>query len=300
MVQPRPDLTVSIISADNSTLLLPCLHSIYANTHKTTVELFVVDNASTDGTGQAAAETFPDISVIHNSTRQGFSTNNNLVLQQGTGRYLMLLNDDTLLRNDALDQMVAFMDQNPQAGAAGAFLFNPDNSFQAAFARFPRPITEGLLPTAIWSYKFQRQMTVPFAVDTVCGAAMIVRREAVEQVGLLDTDFDPIYSEEVEWCYRIKQAGWKIYTIPQAQIVHYGSQTMNRVVPRKYELLLSKKALFFRKHSSKLGSSLFKIALSISTTIKLLFWSGLGLVRYPGSSEKRHLHWYLLKRIPKL
>ena len=142
----QPDLTISIISADNLDLLLPCLRSVFENTHHVTLEVYVVDNASTDDSAAAVEAAFPQVQVFRNEVRQGFSTNNNMVLRQGEGRYLMLLNDDTEVIDSALDHMVKFMDAHPRAGAAGSFLLNPDGSFQPAFARFPHPIVEALWP----------------------------------------------------------------------------------------------------------------------------------------------------------
>ncbi|MBN1138228.1 MAG: glycosyltransferase family 2 protein, partial [Anaerolineae bacterium] len=234
----QPDLTISVVSADNRNLLLPCLQSIYETTHNSNLEIWVVDNASTDGTAAAVRAAFPEVRLIHNEARQGFSTNNNLVLGQGLGRYLILLNDDTLMKDGALDRMIEFMDNHSEAGAVSCAQTNPDGSWQHAFAYFPNPFIEGLWPAANWSHLLMRGREEPFEVDWVCGAAMLVRREVIGQVGVLDTAFDPIYSEEVDWCYRIKQAGWKIFVLPDAQIIHYGGQTMNRAMPRKYELLL--------------------------------------------------------------
>jgi GT2 family glycosyltransferase len=294
-----PDLTVSVISADNLELLLPCLHSIFESTHRVSLEVYLVDNASTDGTAAAVQAAFPQVHILRNEARLGFSTNNNLVLRRGHGRYLMLLNDDTLVLDGALDRLVEFLDGHPQAGAAGSFLLNPDGSFQPAFARFPHPILEGLWPIASWSHHFFRKRDRPFEVDSVCGAAMVVRRETAGEVGILDTAFDPIYSEEVDWCYRIKQAGWKIYTLPDARVIHYGSQTMNRIVPRKYELLLSHKALFFQKHAGSRAATLYRITLGLATALKVGWWTLLTLL--PGDKqrrkEKRDLHRFLLRRI---
>jgi GT2 family glycosyltransferase len=294
-----PDVTISIISADNRDLLLPCLNSLFENTDSATLEVYLVDNASQDSTAEAVAAAFPHVQVIVNETRLGFSSNNNLALSRGCGRYLMLLNDDTLIQPGAIDRLVHFMDAHTEAGAVGSFLLNPDGSFQPAFARFPSPIIEGLLPTGVWSHYLVQDRAEPFVVDSVCGAAMLVRREVVEQIGLLDTAFDPIYSEEVDWCYRIKQAGWKIYAIPDSQIIHYGSQTMNRVVPRKYELLLAHRLYYFRKHRGRPAAELYRAGLACSTSLKLLWWWTLGRLQ-KNHREKSSLHWFLLKRIPNL
>lgn len=295
----RPDLTISIISADNLELLLPCLRSVFATTQRITLEVFVVDNASGDGTAEAIAAEFPQVKIIRNAQRLGFSTNNNLVLRQGQGRYLMLLNDDTLVLNGALDGMVAFMDAHPEAGVVGSYLLNPDLSFQVAFASFPHPVVEAIRPATNWMFRKAQQQQQPLEVDSVCGGAMLVRRQIVEQVGMLDTAFDPIYSEEVDWCYRIKQAGWRIYSLPQSKIIHYGSVTMNRAVPHKYELLLSHKILYFRKNRGNFAASIYRFMLGVVTTGKTAWWAARSLFnrRYV---KHRNLHWYLLKEIPRL
>jgi GT2 family glycosyltransferase len=298
----QPDLTVSIISADNLDLLLPCLRSVFEDTHQVALEVYVVDNASTDGSAAAVEAAYPQVKVIRNEARRGFSTNNNVVLRQGRGRHLMLLNDDTVVLDGALDRLVKFMDLHPRAGAVGSSLLNPNGSFQPAFARFPHPLVEALWPSANWSHLLMRDHDGPFEVDSVCGAAMLVRRDVIEQVGVLDIAFDPIYSEEVDWCYRIKQAGWQIYTLPQAQIIHYGGQTMNRIMPRKYELLLSHKKLFFHKHAGGGAANAYRIALRASTATKLLWWTLVRLVRkdHQVAKEKRQLHQYILTRLPSL
>jgi len=199
MEPSRPDLTISIISADNLALLLPCLRSVFASTHRLTLEVFVVDNASTDGTAEAVAAEFPQVKVIRNTRRLGFSTNNNLVLRQGQGRYLMLLNDDTVVLDGALDTLVAFADMQSDAGVVGSFLLNPDRSFQAAFSALPNPWIEGFWSTAALLPRLRAGARAPFITQTVCGAALMIRREAMDQVGLLDTAFDPIYAEETDW-----------------------------------------------------------------------------------------------------
>ncbi len=295
----RPDLTISIISADNLELLLPCLRSVFATTQRITLEVFVVDNASGDGTAEVIASEFPQVKIIRNTQRLGFSTNNNLVLRQGQGRYLMLLNDDTLVLDGALDGMVAFMDAHPEAGAVGSYLLNPDLSFQVAFASFPHPVVEAIRPATNWMFKKAQQQQHPLEVDSVCGGAMLVRRQIVEQVGMLDPAFDPIYSEEVDWCYRIKQAGWRIYSLPQSRILHYGSVTMNRSVPRKYELLLSHKVFYFRKNRGNFAANIYRLTLGVVTAGKTMWWAARSLFdrRY---TESRNLHWHVLKCIPRL
>lgn len=259
----------------------------------------MVDNASGDGTAAAVEAEFPQVEVIRNTARLGFSTNNNQVLSKGQGRYLMLLNDDTVVLDGALDQLVAFMDTHPEAGAVGSYLLNPDLSFQVAFASFPHPIVEAVRPATNWVFRRAQQQHEPLEVDSVCGGAMLVRFQVIEQVGVLDTAFDPIYSEEVDWCYRIKQAGWRVFSLPQSRIIHYGSVTMNRAVPRKYELLLSHKALYFRKNRGDFAANIYRLTLGIVTACKAAWWAARSLFD-DRCAESRNLHWHVLKRIPSL
>ncbi|MCB0257237.1 MAG: glycosyltransferase family 2 protein [Anaerolineae bacterium] len=289
----HPDLTISIVTADNSDLLVPCLRSIFANTHRVALEVFVIDNASGDGTAAAVAGEFPQVTLIRNTTRLGFSTNNNLVLKQGKGRYLMLLNDDTLVLDGALDTLVAFADGQPDAGIVGSFLLNPDQTFQAAFSALPNPWIEGFWSTAAVFPQLHAEAKTPFTTQTVCGAALMIRRETMEQVGILDTMFDPIYAEETDWCCRVLKAGWKIYSHPQAQIVHYGGQTMDKVPIRKLELLQGHKARYFRKHHGRWAEIYFRTTLCLASLAKVFRYSI--PPRSPQKRERRQLHWHMVK-----
>jgi GT2 family glycosyltransferase len=222
-----------------------------------------------------------------------------MVLRKGRGRYLMLLNDDTLVNNGALEKLVSFMDDHDDAAAVGAILLNVDGSQQLSFADFPRPISEAVWPVVTRAPYVIGRHSEPFEVDSICGAAMLVRREILDDVGLLDPDYDPIYSEEVDWCFRIKAGGGKIFMHPAARIIHYGSQTMDRVVPQKYELLLAHKYLFFKKHYGARSAVIYKTTLLATTAIKFLWWSLAGIVKPMTESRqsRAELHRYLLRQI---
>ena len=292
----QPDLSISIINTDNRDQTLDCLRSVFTNTHRITLEVFVVDNASTDGSAEAIMAEFPQIKLIQNSERLGFSTNNNLALSLATGRHLMLLNDDTVVQEGAFDHMVAFMDDHPDAGAVGANLLNPDGTRQPACDYPPRPLYDALRPFSTWLRPLHCDISRPTEVGSVCGACMLVRREAADKVGLLDTDFDPLYSEEVEWCHRIRQAGWKIYHLPQAKVIHYGSQTMNRAPLHKLEKLYEKKALFFRKHYGPGAVWMFKVALLMASMIKMSAWTLAYPFRRHEAATKLAAHRHVMTR----
>ena len=292
----QSDLTISIVSSDNLSQLIPCLDSIFEQTIFTSLEVLVIDNASKEDFSNVVSLRHPQVKISRNEHRLGFSTNNNLMFSQSAGRYLMLLNDDTLILEGAIDRLIQFMDANPKAGAVGAYLLNSDGSRQSSFSYFPRPTLEAVFPAANWSHLFYGHSDGPFEVDSVCGAAMVVRKEILNNVGMLDTAFDPIYSEEVDWCFRIKEAGWKVFTHPEAKIIHYGSQTMDQIPDKKYELLQAHKLKFFRKHKGPIAAETYRILFMVSTFIKLIFWSLTSLISAKYAA-KRNLHLYLFRQI---
>jgi len=295
MGQFRPDLTISIISANNLLLLLPCLRSVFANTHDIALEVFVVDNASNDGTADAVIAEFPQVKVIRNPQQLGFSTNNNLVLRQGEGRYLMLLNDDTIVLDGAFDTLVRFADTQPRTGAFGVGLLNSDGTEQQSFAAFPQPLTE---PFVSASHVAARRCmhSTPFLTDIVSGACLMVRRNVIESVGVLDTAFDPIYSEEFDWCYRIKQAGYEIAVVPEAKVIHYGSFTMNQTMLRKLDLLYGHKVIFFRKHHGATAAWTYKLLLAGTSTVRAGILSLLSFAGDLDKKERAALQWHLARK----
>lgn len=292
-----PDLTVSIVSTNNLDLLLPCLRSVFKATHRTTLEVYVIDNASADPLSGTIHREFPQVRVLRNSEQLGFSTNNNMVLARGRGRYLMLLNDDTIVLDGALDNLVAFADGRSDVGIVGSFLLNPDLTFQPSFSRSPSPWIEGFWPTSAGFPRLRAGSEAPIKTQTVCGAALMIRRETMVEVGLLDTRFDPIYAEETDWCYRAKAAGWEVYSNPRSRIIHYGGQTMNRIPKRKLELLQSHKALFFHKHHGLWAARFFKASLRAASLLKTILYSMLG-VWAEGRAQQAELHKHVYQRVP--
>jgi len=296
-VAPVPDVTVSIINTNNRQMTLDCLRSVFANTHRVRLEVFVVDNACTDGSAEAIQAEFPQVRLIRNEHRLGFSTNNNMVFRQAQGRYLLMLNDDTLVQPGALDGMVEFMDAHPRAGVVGAKLLNRDGSNQAAFSRFYGPIGELVLKPAHLRLTLGRyDVDDSIEVDAVGGACMLIRHEAAKQVGYLDPIFDPLYSEEIDWCFRIRKVGWKIYHLPQARVIHYGSQTMDRVPLTKLEQLHRGKVRFFLKHFGITGAWCYKVTLFASSVFKVLFYGLASVVNHKTALQKARTNWHIAKR----
>jgi GT2 family glycosyltransferase len=265
------DLTISIINTNNRALALGCLHSLYEHTHRCSFETYVVDNACTDGSAEAIAAEFPQIQLILNESKLGFSTNNNLVFRQAQGRYLLMLNDDTVVQPGALDNMVGFMDAHLEVGVVGAKLLNPDGTNQPAFASFPG-LSDFWQPlwASLWPSKWD--VAVPREVDSVCGACMMVRREVAETVGLLDTDFDPLYVEEREWCYRIRQQGSGVYHLPSARVVHFGGQTAKHTPDAMTGRVYAHRLLFCKKHYGWPKTVGYRMLLSFVSLFKAMVW----------------------------
>lgn len=295
----KPEISISIINTNNRELVLQCLESVYATAGEMALEVILVNNACTDGSAEAIGEQFPQVKMITNQEMLGFSTNNNLAFAQASGRYLMLLNDDTIVQPGAFQAMLAFMDAHPEAAAVGASLYNPDGSWQICYGRDPNPFYEGLRPFSEALYPVKPVQGEAVEVAELCGACMMVRSAAAEKVGYLDTQFDPLYSEEVDWCYRFRQAGWKVYHLPEARVVHLGGVTMKRASMRRYERIYEKKALFFRKHFGRGTQMAYKVTLMIANLAKSLFWFIQYLLRprkRADIADEMRAHWNLARR----
>jgi GT2 family glycosyltransferase len=261
------DLGIIIVNWNTRDLLRDCLNSLAAAKGNFSSKVVVVDNASSDGSAEMVQREFPDVMVIASPTNDGFSLANNkglraLGLDQGCGddtpRYALILNPDTVVPPTALCDMIAFMDANPTIGVSGPKLIMLDGNLDMACRRsFPTPEISfyrmiGLSRLFPKSYRFGRyNMTyldpdVETEVDSVVGAFMLVRRDAIQQVGLFDDVFF-MYGEDLDWAFRIKQAGWNVMYHPQVTVTHVkraASRQSKRAQREFYRAML----IFYRKH----------------------------------------------------
>ncbi len=241
------------------------------NERELSAEIWVVDNASADGTLAMLRDEFPAVRVIANSENAGFARGNNLALAQAQGRYLFLLNPDTELCPGALVALVDYMDAHPDVGVTGPRLFYGDGSPQSSRRRFPTLATAFFESTKLqqW-FPRNRVLTHYYMLDTSDGAeqevdwlngsALFVRREVYEQLGGFDESFF-MYSEELDWCYRIKRAGWRIVYLPAAQVTHYEGQSSEQVVAQRDIHFHSSKIRFFRKYHGAWPAALLRLFL---------------------------------------
>jgi len=259
------DLTIVIVSFQVRDCLQRCLESLSRATAALACQIIVVDNASTDGSPALVREHFSQIHLIANGENVGFAKANNQGLARAQGRYWMLLNPDTeILDADAqpLPKLIAFMDENARAGACGPTLVYPDGTRQHSAFRFPSlaQIYMDLFPVnwrlreSRWNGRYplsKYQRGIPFQIDHPLGACLMVRAETARQVGVLDESYF-IYAEEIDWCFRIKQAGWQIWCVPAARIMHHEARSTRQFRARMFVELWKARFTLFRKHYSPL------------------------------------------------
>lgn len=268
----KPDLTISIINHSNPRMLHECLRSLFAATHRVSLDVWVVDNA-TGGAGvpEIRAE-FPRVRWLFNEQRLGFSANHNQVLRQAIGHYSCILNDDMVVHDGAFDKLLAYMKGNPAVGMAGARLLNGDGSQQNCTFRFMTLWSE-LVGICLLPGPLNRLKTIaldpaqkgnsPALVDWVLGACVVVRAETLRQVGLLDSETFPIANnEEVDWCLRARRAGWQVAYCPEAVLTHFAGQSQKPATtgPDKMRVEMHRTRIaFFRKHYGLSATSLLRL-----------------------------------------
>jgi GT2 family glycosyltransferase len=274
-----PDVSVIIVSYNTRQLLLSCLKSVADSRGGGDIETIVVDNASNDGSRDAVRKEFPHVRLIESKTNLGFSGATNMGMDAASGRLFLLLNSDAEVRPDGVKLLRDFMDANPEIGAAGPRLVYDDGRTQPSIDSVPNLLTEFLhlfrLTKLIPGERARRAVapamskfsgkTVgtyfrtyegglePYEVDCVSGACMIVRADAVEKVGGLDTSFF-MYMEDMDWCVRFKEAGYKVFYVPEVEVVHHvgGSgaidkETSENTIVARYDSRLR----FFAKHRGR-------------------------------------------------
>ncbi|GAK49310.1 glycosyl transferase family 2 [Candidatus Moduliflexus flocculans] len=251
------DVAVIIVNWNTRELLRQCLASAYQQTSGIAFEVWVIDNASSDGSAEMVAQEFPQTRLIRNAENVGFAKANNQALRRASARYYLLLNSDTALRDNAIAQMVAFLDTQPTVGIAGTRLLNSDGSWQASFDNFPRTPLDMLRDKLNSSRRMRwenrllcRDVSTNFAVDYLIGAVFMIRRETIEQIGLLDETFF-MYAEDIDWCYRAAQAGWQAYYLGEFAVFHHnrGSSQKSPEQARQLQRLRDESLLrFYRKH----------------------------------------------------
>ncbi|KGG79809.1 glycosyl transferase family 2 [Caloranaerobacter azorensis H53214] len=275
------DLSIIIVNYNTRELTRQTLQSIYKYNHNLDFEVIVVDNNSSDDSINMIKDEFPQVILIQNKENLGFSKANNIGINKSKGKYILLLNSDTIIQRDTLEIMVDFMETNKEVGAAGCKVVLPDGNLDKACKRsFPTPRNafynalklDKLFPhnkrfgEYNLTYLNEDEM---HEVDSLVGAFMMVRREVIEEVGLLDEKFF-MYGEDIDWCYRIKKSGWKIVYYPKTKIIHYKGGSSKKKNPKIIYEFYRAMYLFFEKHYKNKYSKLTKYIVYLGIWTKMI------------------------------
>ena len=269
------DVSIIVVNWNTKDLLLDCLKSIYDTTTGLDIEVIVVDNGSQDGSSKVVKDTFPQVKLIQNSENKGFARANNQALSNAAGRYILLLNSDAVLTDGSLAGLVTFMDKTPDAGVAACQYLNRDGSKQNSFDNFPTLATELLnksLLKILFPKKYpskKKEYHEPMEVDSTIGACMIVQKEAIKQVGMLDEDYF-FFLEETDWCFRMHEAGWKIYHLPHIKVYHLQGQSKEKNPSKAWIEYYRSSYIFFKKRRSIFSYYTLRITRIFKLPINLL------------------------------
>jgi GT2 family glycosyltransferase len=296
-------LSIVIVNWNTGELLSQCLDSIYMDPELVEAfEVWVVDNASTDGSAQAALEKYPQTKLIRNQQNPGFAAANNQAIRQARGDYLLLLNPDTILHPGAVRTMLDFLRRNPAAGAVGPRLLNPDRSLQYSCSPEPTLSREfkrlfhlgGVRPDGYYAMDTW-DTAEPRSVDVLLGACILVRRQALEDAGLFEETYF-MYSEEVDLCRRLRQKGWGVYWTPTAQVIHFGGQSTRQAAAEMFLQLYKSKIVYFRKHYGTSAAWVYKLILLAASLPRL----AIGAVAWLEPSPRRETHLAIVRNYQRL
>lgn len=276
------DVSIIIVNWNTKGLLRNCMTSIYQRAGDIDYEVIVVDNGSTDGSAEMVKNDFTQVQLIENPQNRGFAAANNQGMTIAKGRYVLLLNSDTVVLDNSIAKTASFADSHPQAGVVGCQVLNPDNTVQPTCFMFPSILN--MLLSCTYLYKLfpksrffgREQMTWwdrtdEREVDVVTGCFMLVRREAIEQVGMMDERFF-MYGEETDWCYRFKKKGWKVIFAPVGRIIHFGSQSaLQKPAAMIVQLRLSI-LKFIRKHYHWPAHLIARFLVAVFFAVRLPVW----------------------------
>lgn len=281
------DLSIIIVNWNTEQLLRDCLGSVIAsrqesNRQKLDVEIFVVDNGSSDGSPEMVEREFPAVKLIKNNDNRGFAAANNQAIARATGQYILLLNSDTLVHGDVLANSVDYLETHRNVAVLGCRVLNADGSVQPSCGTFPGLFNLAVLSSGLWKLTslafLARSQLHPLQgskaqdVDYVSGCFMCLRRDALADVGPLDEKFF-FFGEEVDWCRRFREKGYSVQAAPVGDITHFGSASARKLNHKRDLMLTSGIVLLHRKHRGIVAAALAWTLLLGFNVSRVVFWS---------------------------
>lgn len=277
-------LSIVIVNWNTEKLLKWCLNYIYQRTKDLEFEIFVVDNNSDDESVKMVEDNYPEVKLIKNRKNFGFAKANNKAIKKAKGKYILLLNADTKILDEALNKMILHMDENDNCGVSGCRLLNPDNSLQPSCRTFPTLKSQVIILLKLhnlfpnlktireyymldWKHDRKRK------VDQVMGACLMVRKKVFDKVGLLDEGYF-IWFEEVDFCKRVKKAGYDICFMPEAEVIHEKAASFDQVTSVKKQRMMNNSMMrYFKKHepwsSYLIIASLYPVSLGLALLVQI-------------------------------
>jgi GT2 family glycosyltransferase len=272
------DLSIIIVNWNTRELLAQCIQSIQDHVGEIKTQILVVDNASMDGSPDMVRREFPQVELINNSQNVGFASANNQAIRRSRGQFILLLNSDAQLVAGAAKNMLRYMNEDPKIGITGVCLKSADGSPQFCYGSFPNLWRDfrSLFGMHRWDLSSWGAVTGPQDVDWVSGACLMARRAMLDEIGLLDENFF-MFGEEVDLCYRAKQAGWRVCLVPSDPVLHFRAGSTGKT-PERITRLYNGKIRYCQKHLGQLQMSLLKIMIRLSTLGKLALFGGLSTI----------------------
>lgn len=285
------DVSIVIVSWNTRDLLYECLTSLKAETQSVQWEAIVIDNCSVDGSAAMIRESFPWARMIVNVCNRGFAAANNQGIEVSCGRYVLLLNPDTVILDGAVEKSVAYMDVHSDVGVLGCQVLEAKDRIQPTCFMFPSPMNLVLVYTGL-SDLFSRSRVFGRAhmswwdrnverdVDVVSGMFMLVRSKAIREVGLMDEDYF-VYGEEADWCFRFQNAGWRRVFAPIAQIIHCdgGGKSTIQLRASMYVQMQKSLLIFMRKHRGVVNWLIAKVVIIAAMMARSVYWSACLIVK---------------------
>lgn len=292
------NLSIVIVNWNTREMLRDCLKSVMDGMDNLDAEVVVVDNASDDGSQEMVRDSFPKVKLICNRDNRGFAAANNQALAIVRGRYVLLLNSDTLVHDNVLSASCEFMDGRPEVGIMGCRVLNSDGSLQITGSGYPSLFNLLLLATGLWKLRavplFDRYQMLAWdrrserEIAVVSGCYMVVRKQAMDEVGLLDDSFF-FYGEETDWCRRYRAAGWKLVLAPVGEITHFGGGSVKKLSYMRDVMLTAGTVRLHRKHGGILGGFSCWMMLFAFNLSRSVFWTLASVAGNDRASERaRH------------
>ena len=295
----EPDVAVIVVSWNTRDILRGCLRSVHEQTQGVSFQVFVIDNNSHDGSADMVRTEFPDVTLIANAENRGFAAACNQGMQVARARYTLLLNPDTVVLDDAISRCVRYADLHLDVGIVGCQVLEDEDRITPTGFSFPSPLNVFLALSGLsrafprsrlfgrpelswWDRRSERD------VDVVTGMFMLVRREAIAQIGLMDESYF-VYSEEADWCYRFAQAGWRRVFTPSARIVHLdgGAKSTKQASKRMFVQLQKSAMIYHRKNLGLASWWLLKLIYIASNFVRMIAWFVLSIVKHDDRNRQR-------------